>query len=88
MNNEEIHRRLSAIVNRVAPLTPKGAAPGRLTLSGDGNQDTMDSVAALQLVLAVEEEFGITVDDQDIGPGNFGDLSSLCRFVAGKLASH
>lgn len=86
MNAEEIRKRLSVIVTRVAPSTPAKSSESELSLSEKPEENTMDSVAALQLVLAIEEEFGITVEDQDIGPSNFGDLSSLCKFVAGKLA--
>jgi acyl carrier protein len=86
VNAEEIRKRLSIILKKVAPSTPDKSSETELSLSVMPEENTMDSVAALQLVLAIEEEFGITVEDQDIGPNNFGDLSSLCGFVAGKLA--
>ena len=86
MENPEIKNRVSSIVNRLAPLTPKSPADQQLALSGGQSAIPMDSVAALQLVLAIEEEFGVTFEDGDICPENFSDLASLCRFVETKLA--
>jgi acyl carrier protein len=42
-------------------------------------------VWALQLVVALEREFGISVEDVDVTPENFQDLSSLTRFVMRKI---
>jgi len=86
MEKPEIKNRVSSIVNRLAPLTPKSQSDQQLLLSSGQSAIAMDSVAALQLVLAIEEEFGVTFEDGDICPENFGDLASLCRFVETKLA--
>ena len=86
MEIAEIQSKVSSIVNRLAPLTPKTAADHRLVISAGRGALPMDSVVALQLVLAIEEEFGITFQDGDICPENFGNLASLCRFVENKLA--
>jgi acyl carrier protein len=42
-------------------------------------------VWALQLVVALEKEFGISVEDIDVTPENFQNLSSLTRFVTRKM---
>jgi acyl carrier protein len=86
MKNPEIKNRVLSIVNRLAPLTPKAPVDKGFVFSGDERAIAMDSVVALQLVLAIEEEFGVTVEDTDIRPENFGDLMSLCHFVETKLA--
>lgn len=49
------------------------------------SDDGFDSVSALQFILALEQEFGIVVEDEDICPANLRDLSSIERFVATKL---
>lgn len=49
-----------------------------------GGEGQLDSVWALQLVVALEKEFGISVDDTDVTPENFQNLSSLTRFVKRK----
>lgn len=85
MTQPEIQKKLSSILSRLAPLTPAVAKARQLSSSGEANAVPMDSVVVLQLVLAIEEEFGVTVEDADIGPENFGDLASLCAFVDSKL---
>lgn len=84
MTPPEIKKKLSAILNRLAPLTPAESAAGAGTM-GRNETVPLDSVVVLQLVLAIEEEFGVTVEDMDIGPENFSDLASLCTFVNSKL---
>lgn len=85
MKKEDIRRRLSAIVKKISPLTPISTSSERSIFSADGKTDALDSVAALQLVLALEEEFGITVQDEDISAEHFSNLNSLCQYVATKL---
>lgn len=48
-------------------------------LLGEGG--AVDSVAALELVLALEKEFGIVVSDDDIRPDNLRNVASITRFV-------
>lgn len=84
----EIKNKLSTILNRLAPLTPAVASTAASGAgAGDNHAVPLDSVVVLQLVLAIEEEFGVTVEDMDIGPENFGDLAALCTFVNSKLHS-
>ncbi|MDM4718586.1 acyl carrier protein [Micromonospora sp. WMMA1363] len=42
----------------------------------------LDSMAVLELVAALEERFGFTVDDGDVTAELFETLGSLSRFVA------
>lgn len=46
----------------------------------------LDSMAVVQLIAALEEHFGIAVDDDEIGAATFATLGSLTRFVELKLA--
>jgi len=62
----------------------KSAASGKIGLFV-GENDVFDSVTALSLILAIEEEFKITVEDEEIQPKNFGNLEALVQFVDGKL---
>jgi acyl carrier protein len=85
MTKAEIEKKLSSILKRLAPLTPADSKAGLPSSSAGSNTVPLDSVVVLQLVLAIEEEFGVTVEDEDIGPDNFGDLAALCAFVDAKL---
>ena len=45
----------------------------------------LDSIAVVNLITALEEHFGITVADDEIGASAFETLGSLTRFVEGKI---
>ena len=45
----------------------------------------LDSMAVVTVVTALEEHFGITVEDDEIGAATFETLGSLTRFVETKL---
>jgi len=45
----------------------------------------VDSTGVLELVLFVEETFGITVEDEEILPENFDSIKSLVEYVTAKL---
>jgi acyl carrier protein len=50
-----------------------------------GHVPELDSMAVLELMLALEQRFGITIDDDDVTAEVFETLGSLTAFVAGKL---
>ena len=45
----------------------------------------LDSMAVVNVITALEEFFGITVDDDEIGAATFATLGSLSSFVEQKL---
>ena len=49
-------------------------------LFGDGLG--LDSIDALELVLAVEQNFGVRIEDEEVGRKALGSVSSLCAFLA------
>ncbi len=57
--------------------------PNDIPLIGKGLG--LDSVSILQLVGAVEEAFGITVDDTDINRDLFQSINSVAAYVRKKL---
>jgi acyl carrier protein len=44
----------------------------------------LDSMAVVSVIAALEERFGIVVDDDDISASTFATLGSLAQFVADK----
>jgi acyl carrier protein len=50
-----------------------------------GSLPELDSMAVLELVAALEQHFGISVDDDDVTAEVFETLASLTAFVTGKL---
>jgi acyl carrier protein len=51
-----------------------------------GSLPELDSMAVVTLIGALEEHFGIVVDDDDISASTFETLGSLAAFVAQKAA--
>ena len=50
-----------------------------------GSLPELDSMAVLELVAALEQRFGITVDDDDVTAEIFETLGALTAFVQEKL---
>lgn len=44
----------------------------------------VDSTGVLELVLFVEETFGVTVEDEEIVPGNFDSVNRLATYIRQK----
>ena len=50
-----------------------------------GSLPELDSMAVLELMLALEERFGIEIDGEDVTAEVFETLGSLAAFVDGRL---
>ncbi len=72
----------------VTPLTLDGLPPERIAddepLFGSGLG--LDSVDALELVVALEKEYGISIASHEVDKNVFGSLASLAGFVERRLA--
>ena len=44
----------------------------------------VDSMNILELVMFVEENFGISVEDSDIIPDNFDSVAKMAKYIEGK----
>jgi acyl carrier protein len=44
----------------------------------------VDSLAIMDLVLFVEETFGVTIEDHEITPDNFDSVNELAQFIRSK----
>ncbi|UGQ46223.1 acyl carrier protein [Massilia endophytica] len=52
-----------------------------------GSLPELDSMAVVQLIGALEDHFGFSVDDDEISAANFATLGSLADFVKFKLTA-
>ena len=80
-----------SITESVCDVLRTALALGRVPLSAEtallGSLPELDSMAVVDLLLALEERFGITVDDDDIGARHFATVGTLSAFVQAKLAA-
>lgn len=51
-----------------------------------GSIPEFDSMAVVSLITALEEHFGISIDDDEISAGTFETVGTLTAFVSQKLA--
>ena len=77
MDRVEIEKRVFQLVRETVPES--GDLAGDFVLLGE--EGAFDSVTALELVLALEKEFGIVVNDDDIQPENLRNVGSIVNFV-------
>lgn len=47
----------------------------------------LDSIDALELVLGLEQEFGVSVDDQQVGAQVLATVDQIAEFVAARQAA-
>ena len=52
-----------------------------------GGIPELDSLAVLELVTAIEDKFGITIEDEEFGGEIFETLGSLTEFVESKKSA-
>ena len=86
MNDAELKAKVKDLIVRrlkleIDPATIDDAAP----LFGEGLG--LDSIDALELVLGLEQEFGIKVADEEVGIKAFSSVDSLADFIKEKSAA-
>lgn len=82
---DDIESRLKTmIVERLfMPIDPDELESGKSLVDEYG----VDSVSLLELVVGLEDEFGIVVADDDFSVQHFESVAMLADFVRGKLDS-
>ncbi len=87
-SGDDLKQRVRALIVRqlkleIDPATIRDDAP----LFGDASEGLgLDSIDALELVLGVEKEFGIKVQDEEVGVKAFSSVNALCDFIRRKAA--
>lgn len=73
----EILRDVLSLGPRATRLTPDSALLGAVP--------ELDSMAVVNVIAALEDRFGFSVDDDEIGGETFATLGSLAAFVETKV---
>ena len=86
MDKEEVYGRVKATVVTVLNLKVSAdEIPDDGLLFGDAS--SVDSMATLEIICALEEEFGVEVADEDLRVELFASVSSIADYLMGVLAS-
>ncbi len=62
-------------------VAPEAIDENKSLIDGYG----VDSVSLLELVVGVEEEFGVTIPDEEFDIKHFETVAALAAFIRGKL---
>jgi acyl carrier protein len=79
---------LQEVINILADVLSLGERRNSLSADSDllGSIPELDSMAVVNVITALEDHFGITVDDDEISAQTFETVGSLAGFVEQKLA--
>lgn len=82
--DQEIYRKVKAVLDEALSLGPSAyeLRPESPLL---GTIPELDSQAVLNVLVTLEEQFGIVFDDDDVDASAFDTLESLKGLVAGKI---
>lgn len=73
----------------IESLNLEGTTPDQIgdndPLFGDGLG--LDSVDALELVVALEKAYDVKIQSHEVDPQVFGSVATLARFVQGRIAA-
>ena len=80
-NRDKILSRIEGVLSGLELLEGKGQLDENTGLLGKGIG--LDSIEIIQLIAALEEEFDLTIDDNDLLPDHFRTLGDLINFLQG-----
>ena len=81
----DIERRVRTVL--AAALALNAAAPETERAMRADDLLGLDSIATLEFALALEKEFGITLDPETLDPEIFADLTRLSAHIEQRLAA-
>lgn len=83
VNDVDLHTRVKKLI--IERLQLEGVTPDDIdnaaALFGDGLG--LDSIDALELVIGIEKEFGVRIQDEDMGSKAFASVNALVEFLRG-----
>lgn len=82
----DVTREVVRVVDEVLSLNGRGASFTRDTHL-IGAIPEFDSMAVVSLITALEDKFGILIDDDDIDGETFSTIGALSDFVSAKVAA-
>ncbi len=82
--NREIEARLHAVLQENCLPSGAGVAPGDAENLFDAG--ILDSAALLFLVGVIEEDFGLTIPDEDLLPEHFSSIGAIAAYIRARQA--
>ena len=86
MNRDELKRQLKELLItglRLQDVAPAGIADDQpIFVDGLG----LDSIDALELVVLIEEHFGVAIPDEEVGKKAFASINALSEYISAEQA--
>lgn len=83
MSKPDVHDRVRALLARVMELDPAevAAMPESTPLFGEGL--ALDSLSGLELITAVQQEFGVDIAAEDLNLDSLQTIGTLVDYLSG-----
>lgn len=84
MANSDIQSQIKQYIAKNILFSDNG-----FTYSDDASfleEGIVDSLGIMDLVLFIEQNFGLSVDDEDLIPDNFDSVNKLARYIQRRLS--
>ena len=86
MNRDELKRQLKELLItglRLQDVAPAGIVDDQpIFVDGLG----LDSIDALELVVLIEEHFGVAIPDEEVGKKAFASINALSEYISAEQA--
>jgi acyl carrier protein len=82
MTTDEIQVRLREFIHKQFPAARKRDIGSDDSLLEAG---IVDSLGVLEIVTMIEQDFGVTLEDDELMPEHFGSIAAITRLVQSKL---
>jgi acyl carrier protein len=82
-NRQNIYKQIIEILGRLNMIRSPEKLDENTGLLGRGIG--LDSVEILQIVTAIEEEFDLSIDDDELEPSHFRSIDNLINFIERRL---
>ena len=77
MSGESKQEQIQAFIGTLNPAAKDGVDPAANLLQ----DEIVDSVAMMDVIVWLEEHFGITIDPDDLTPENFGSVNAMVAYL-------
>ncbi len=84
MQHEDVRKKIQTFILERFPQARAAAVDVNEPLLVNG---ILDSLGVLDVVTFIEQDFGVTIDDEELTPEHFHSIHTIADFVVSKVGS-
>jgi acyl carrier protein len=77
MSNKTKHQEIVEFIGTLNPAAKTGVDPDANLME----TEIVDSVAMMNIIVWLEEHFGLSIDPDDLTPENFGSINAIVAYL-------